>query len=108
MALDAVEANGRFCIITVNPASEAEKFKIVKTFVVDHWYRDWLREEKPAAVAIEASAFGDSREKCEGCRFKGILQQESLVEAAPETPGQSELGGPALVWIGNYFIAKRF
>ena len=108
MALDAVEANRRFCIVAVNPASEAEEFKVIKTFVAHHRHRDRMCEEKPAAVAIVASAFGDAREKCEGGRFKGILQKESLVEAAPETFGQSEFGSPAFVGIGNYFIAEGF
>jgi hypothetical protein len=108
VTLDAVKANEGFCIVAVDPASKVEEFKVIETFVAHHRHRDRMGEQEPAAVAIVASAFGDAREKCEGGRFKGILQKESLVEAAPETPGQSELGGPALVWIGNYFIAKRF
>jgi hypothetical protein len=108
MAFNAIEANGGFCIVAVNPAGQTEELKVIETFVTNYGHRDWMGKEEPPAVAIVAGAFGDTGEKCEGGGFKGILQQEGLVEAAPETLGQGELGGPAVVGISDYFIAEGF
>ncbi len=92
VTFDTVEADGRVCVIAVNPAGEAQEFEVVETLVADHRHGDRMSEQEAAAIAIVAGAFGDAGEESEGRSLKGILQKERFVEAAAQGLGQGEFG----------------
>ncbi len=92
VTFDTVKADGRVCVIAVNPAGETQEFEVVEPFVADHGHVDRMSEQEAAAVAIEAGTFGDACEESEGGSLEGILQQERFVEASSQGPGQGESG----------------